>query len=70
MVAFNGYIEGGGGGREDMLSLLSVISETACRILASNKMSLLLQHKFLILSIGIYGKKKAWKELIVINLSP
>ena len=36
-----------------MLSLLSVISETACRILVSNKMSLLLQHKFLILSIGI-----------------
>ena len=69
MVAFNGYIEGGGGG-EDMLSLLSVISETACRILASNKMSLLLQYKFLILSIGIYGKKRAWKELIVINLSP
>ena len=52
MVAVNGYIEEGkeGGG---MLSLLSVISETACRILGSNKMSLLLQHKFLILSIGI-----------------
>ena len=53
-----------------MLSLLSVISETACRILVSNKMSLLLQHKFLILSIGIYGKYRAWKELIVVNLAP
>ena len=52
MVAVNGYIEEGreGGG---MLSLLSAISETAYRILVSNKMSLLLQHKFLILSIGI-----------------
>ena len=55
MVAVNGYIKGGRGG-EGMLSLLSVISETAGRILVSNKMSLLPQHKFLILSIEIYGK--------------
>ena len=41
MVAVNGYIEEGRKGR-GMLSLLSVISETACHILGSNKMSLLL----------------------------
>ena len=69
MVAVNGYIEEGREGG-DMLSLLSVISETACRILVSNKMSLLLLHKFLILSIEIYGKYRAWKELIIINLAP
>ena len=41
MVAVSGYVEAGRGGG-GMLSLLSVISETACRVLVSNKMSLLL----------------------------
>ena len=74
MVVVNGYFEKGRGAGVCYRLCRSFRQEgwelSPCRILASNKMLLLVQHKFLTLSFGIYGSCRAWKELIVINLFP